>query len=168
MVTSPSQIQLIRDKRRALDDEMAKIEGAIAKLDEKLVMLREQAKDFETAERVLLSLSGDDDRAQEIASESEGTGKPQGIPTTPDMIIRALDDAGSRGKPGLQPHEILTFIKSKWWPQATNHDVSPVVWRMAKDGRLSKDQMGNYGLSRHDSTLRRRLKAFAESDDNAA
>ena len=161
MAPRTPKIRLLRDKRRALDDLIVKAEAELAKL-------REEAKDFEIAERVLLSLGGDDEdesgevipsivsesiaqRDAPIASKpviTEVSGKPSGTPSTPEMIIEALKTGVNQLTPGgpLSPHQILDFIKGKWWPEAQPNDINPVAWRMAKEGRLLKVEGSNYAL----------------------
>lgn len=174
MAPRTPKIRLLRDKRRALDDQIVKLETELAKL-------RQEAKDFEIAERVLLSLGGDDEDedgevllpkdsgsvahppsltvAQSAVSASRSLAmngdpanarmprKPPDVPSTPEMIFVALKEmtspiAASKTK---TPLEIMEFIKGRWWPSVTAGDISPVVWRMANERRLFKDDAG-YGL----------------------
>jgi hypothetical protein len=185
MAPRTPKIRLLRDRRRALDDQIVKLEAELAKL-------REEAKEFEIAERVLLSLGGDDeDDGQEISLSAAattssggrapiatipavvhtvigGTGlfaesgndstaqvettprKPPDIPSTPEMIFIALKEMTSPmgASKTKAPLEIMEFIKKRWWPFVTSKDISPVVWRMAHEGRLFKDDAGGYGLPR--------------------
>lgn len=183
MAPRTPKIRLLRDKRRALDDQIVKFEAELAKL-------REEAKEFEIAERVLLSLGGDDeDDGQEVslsasaqalvggratiaaipavahalAGDADSPGslvlngspatayvsrKPPGVPSTPEMILLALKEMTSPmgGSKTKAPLEIMEFIKGRWWPSVTSRDISPVVWRMANEERLFKDDAGGYGL----------------------
>jgi hypothetical protein len=159
MTPRTPKIRLLRDRRRALDDQIVKVEAELGKL-------KEEAKEFEIAERVLSSLGGDDeDESGEVLPTDSGSAalsavsimtgspilstpslteaprKPPGIPSTPEMIFLALKGA-SKTK---APFEIVEFIKEKWWPSATSKDISPVAWRLASEGRLFKDNSG-YGL----------------------
>jgi hypothetical protein len=181
MAPRTPKIRLLRDKRRALDDQIVKVEAELAKL-------KEEAREFEITERVLLSLGGDDeDEGQEIAltataapvignhttiaaksavahalagdigSQGSLNGspatayvsrKPPGAPSTPEMIILALKEMTSPmgASKTKAPLEIMEFIKGRWWPSVTSRDISPVVWRMANERRLFKDNAG-YGLT---------------------
>lgn len=183
MAPRTPKIRLLRDKRRALDEQVVKLEAELAKL-------REEAKEFEIAERVLLSLGGDDEdeggegitptNSAPVALNSasittapavlrdpsltEVPRKPQGIPSTPEMISIALKEmTSSAGASKTKtPLEITEFIKARWWSSATSKDISPVVWRMGNEGRLFKDAVGNYGLPRT------RHRSEVENDNNAA
>jgi hypothetical protein len=68
--------------------------------------------------------------------------RPDGLPTTTDMIVTALREVG---KPS-RPIEITNFIRARWWPSVTNETVCPTVCRMAKDGRLTHAE-GRYFLN---------------------
>jgi hypothetical protein len=149
METETAKIRLIRDKRQAIDDE-------IAKLESKLVSLRDQAKDFETAERVLASLGFYDKEfpsraTNQLLSKKEpnpgATGKPPGIPTMPEMITEVLRRNNQLTDETKTPSQVLDAIKKEWWATATSTDISPVMWRMAKEGRLVRYPEGGYRLS---------------------
>lgn len=147
MKTGTSKIQLIRDKLHALNSEIARLEAEIARL-------RDQAKDYVIAERVWASLGFDDEespRREANTSSSENdlsvAGKPPGIPTMPDMIVEVLRRNDQLTDEVKSPSQVLEIIKKEWWPTATSTDISPVMWRMAKDGRLVRYPEGGYRLS---------------------
>jgi hypothetical protein len=199
MATRTPKIRLLRDRRRAIDDQIATLENTLVNTQLELAKLREDAREFEIAERVLLSLGDDDeDEGQEISlsatgavvvggraiipsdasvkaddtgddATAQGAGaprKPPDIPSTPDMIFSALKELTSAaGSPKMKtPLEIMEFIRERWWPSVTSKDISPVVWRLANERRLSKDDAGNYGLP---PPIIRRPLPRAGSDNNA-
>jgi hypothetical protein len=130
------KIRLLRDKRRELDDKIVMMKAELAQM-------LEQATEFEIAERVLLSLGGDDeDQDGNKPEEETASGKPPRIPSTPDMIIAAIRKVQPMRGTGVLPSNILDIIRSKWWPEAQPKDINPVAWRMAREGRLSK--IGGY------------------------
>jgi hypothetical protein len=61
--------------------------------------------------------------------------KPEGLPPMPEMITTAIRVAGR----GLEPREMTAFIRQKWWPNVKGESVSPIAWRMARQGQLKKD-----------------------------
>ncbi|MCA1456402.1 hypothetical protein I6F35_24855 [Bradyrhizobium sp. BRP22] len=71
--------------------------------------------------------------------ETKTSGKPEGTPTTPNMILALLREAHAQGKQGLEPREMQIAIGKRWWPSVKSEDVGPTAWRMWKDGRLAKD-----------------------------
>src|SRR5260370_39713986 len=95
-----SKLKMTQDKRRAISRQ-------ITAQREVLSALEAQERDLETAERVLTALELES--VPEIAPEREQspeietppaerpTGKPEGIPTMPEMIVEALKDANARG-----------------------------------------------------------------------
>lgn len=147
MRTGSSKIQLIRDRLQGINAKIARLENEIASL-------HEQAKDYVIAERVWTSLEFDDEespRREASPSPSENdlsvTGKPPGIPTMPDMIVEVLRRNDQLTDEVKSPSQVLEIIKKEWWPNATSTDISPVMWRMAKDGRLVRYAEGGYRLS---------------------
>ncbi len=64
--------------------------------------------------------------------------KPLGLPPVPLMIMEALENAESAGKPGLTPQAMVSYVRNKYWPEAGNPDIGSTAWRMWKDGRLAK------------------------------
>jgi hypothetical protein len=118
---------------------------------------RAEAAEFDAAERVWLRLFGSDDddtpesnvetlnqmsepelRALGIGSGVELRRKPAGVPPVPEMILEALGLAQAAGKPGLTPQAMVSFVRSKYWPDAGNPDIGSAAWRMWKAGRLTK------------------------------
>jgi hypothetical protein len=134
---SPSLAQIRSGKQAALD-EAARYDALAAKS-------RAKAADYEAAERVWFALGGDE--ADESAGSSEESTpkaapprkKPAGIPPIPEIIIECLAGAANAGLPGLEPNQILEWVRSKYWPNAESTDVGSTAWRMWKGGRLVKD-----------------------------
>jgi hypothetical protein len=148
MKTGTSKIHLIRDKLQAINSEIARLEDEIARL-------REQANDYVIAERVWASLGLEDEEIPRRATSTSSNGndhlrptsKPPGIPTMPDMIVEVLKRNDQLTDEVKSPSQVLEIIKKEWWPTATSTDISPVMWRMAKDGRLVRYPEGGYRLS---------------------
>ena len=145
MVRIP-KLRLLREKKRAALQEIAKLEARIAEL-------RVLVSDYDIADRVLASLSaieGGDDIDIQIEAELEAdTGalvgpiglneaaqqeverkKPKGVPTVPEMIYEALRLAAARGENGLEPAAMLKFIQEKYWPTAGSSDIGSTAWRL--------------------------------------
>jgi hypothetical protein len=127
--------------------------SAAAKYDNLAVKARAEAADYEAAERVWLKMAPDSASenipvaysvgnyvgpSQTSAIAAMAYKKPSGVPPVPEMIIEALAEASEHGTPGLTPQGLLSFVKQKYWPEATNPDVGSTAWRMWKAGRLSK------------------------------
>jgi hypothetical protein len=134
-----SKLQLVQHKRRKLALKIAEHREALAALEA-------QERDLEVAERVLVSLDEDTDTEpiadpnEAAPAATESTGKPDGIPTMPEMIYEALKDAKARGQRGLEPKDITAFIAAKWWPDVKINNVGPIAWRLYKSDKLAKRQ----------------------------
>lgn len=139
-----SKLKLVQYKRRAIAQK-------IAQQRDVLTALEAQERDLEIAERVLASLDADDQPElvlepvtepdpEPANSNVEQSGKPDGIPTMPEMITEALRDAKARGLKGLEPKDIAAYIASKWWPGVKINNVGPIAWRLYKNSRLAKRQ----------------------------
>jgi len=146
------RLRLLREKKRAALQEIAKLEITIAEL-------RSLVGDYEITERVLGSLSdGDDDDIQEEIDIEAKTGaligpfmgpsltseeeverrKPHGVPTVPQLIYEALRQAAMLGENGLEPAAMLEFVRKKYWPTAVSSDIGSTAWRLWKVGKLRK------------------------------
>jgi hypothetical protein len=74
---------------------------------------------------------------------ANGTPRPDGIPTVPQMVTILLQEAEQAGKPGLHSTEIMQAINDRWWPGVATNLVMPTVYRcisrqywFAKRGKL--------------------------------
>lgn len=68
--------------------------------------------------------------------------KPEGLPSIATMIVTVLQEAGK----AKRPVEIADYVRKRWWPTVSTTTVNALVWRMAKEGRLTW-QDGRYGLN---------------------
>jgi hypothetical protein len=142
-------IRTIRAKKREALSEAQTLEERAAKK-------RAEASEYEAAERVWARLFGADDDSPDGVVETLnqmteadlrviGVGggvelrrKPSGVPPVPEMILESLRLAQAQGKPGLTPQAMVGFVRTKYWPEASNPDIGSTAWRMWKDGRLAK------------------------------
>jgi hypothetical protein len=167
MPQSPN-LRVIRTKKQELL-------AAAARYDELSAKARAEAAEFDAAERVWMKLFGSDnpsdllsdgDQAMAAISqmsdaERQSIGadgnlieirrKPSGLPPVPEMILEALRLAESEGKAGMSPQAMVSYVRNKYWPEATNPDIGSTMWRMWKDGRLAKPDENSsvYVIARH-------------------
>ena len=120
-------VSLVAERRKAVEARRAELRSELHHLEAELLELV-------TAERVFQRLTG-------IQTEEEETeaGKPDNIPSMPEMIISALEEVMRSGSQGLQPAGIASFIRAKWWPEVQINNVGPIAWRMWKRNQLRKD-----------------------------
>jgi hypothetical protein len=141
-----SKLKQVQYKRRVVSQK-------ITQHREILATLEAQERDLEIAERVLAELETSPEPELALEPQPEvpqhvtltavdlvAGGKPEGIPTMPDMIFEALRDAKARGLKGLEPKDITAFISAKWWPDVKITNVGPIAWRLYKSERLTKRQ----------------------------
>jgi hypothetical protein len=144
----PASLQTIRSKRNELLASAAKYDALAEKA-------RKEAADYEAAERVWLKLFPQEAESyhvvprsslpvDDLAEAQTILRKPLNVPSVPDMIITALTEAD--GRP-LSPNALLTFVQTRYWPEARTADVGSTAWRMWKDGRLTRPAQGLYALS---------------------
>ncbi len=133
------KLRLLRERQREVDDEIARAKAALAALET-------QASELKIAERVLASLSIDEDDDDTDApggaapnghDPADTARKPDGIPTMPEMIIQAISNAAAGGR-GLEPKKMTEYIDKRWWPGVPGNAVSPIAWRMHKRKELAK------------------------------
>jgi len=133
-------IGLIQARRRkiaeALEQERVRHEKVVAGLQTEL-------EELTIAERVFVKLSSEGNAASQ---QETPVGKPEGLPAVSEMIKEALSHHLKLGSPGLAPAGMLSYIRGKWWPEATSNDVGPVAWRMEQNGSLERLETGEYAL----------------------
>lgn len=130
-IMSTDSFALLRARRREIAEEAKELRG-------RLEALETEDAELESAEKVLLRF-GTVPSEPVARPSSDFTGKPEGTPTTPNMILALLKEAqGHQGKVGLEPREMQILISKRWWPSVKSEDVGPTAWRMWKEGRLAK------------------------------
>ena len=117
-----------------------KVEAAkeLASLEERRVQLEQWVRDLTTTERTLARICDVDLPEPEVRqTDAYKRKKPKDIPSVFDMAATIIRD---RGMEFVEANDILNGIKTRWWPDATNNDISPSLWRLAtKDDRLRKE-----------------------------
>jgi hypothetical protein len=166
MPQSPN-LRVIRAKKQELL-------ATATRYDELAAKARAEAAEFDAAERGWMKLFGanaapnhgmhDDQDQMTQPPESdrlmlpddnnaiEVRRKPSGLPPVPEMILEALRLAESEGKSGMNPQAMVSYVRSKYWPEAPNPDIGSTMWRMWKDGRLAKPDGSSsiYVIARHE------------------
>lgn len=123
------------------------IAAAISDYTTKIDDLRKELPDLDVAERVLKRLSPSADEGPittvfmtlgaQLAEKDANKIKPADIPTMPEMIIEAIKNI-DHGHVGLMPADVVKYIAHTYWSGVRPELVGPIMWRMAKEGRLSK------------------------------
>ncbi len=129
------------------------IRASIAKYEGKIAPLRAEETELVIAQSVIARLSGSEKPTEAIehathfkkaiphkkkASKNNGTDRPTGSPTTPEMIKDVIVAEMKSGGVGLANKDLVARIDSKWWPGVDPNYIIPTAWRLAKEGRLGK------------------------------
>lgn len=114
--------------------------------------LQAEFEEIEGAIRVV-SRFASSTAAKESPAESKldsstklGPQRPNGIPTNFEMAQIAIRDAVKNGKPGLTASEIVDEISKRWWPGLQGPQILPIIYQLAKRGRLNKGEDGHFRL----------------------
>ena len=121
-------------------DLRKKLQGDIERKRAELEELLAQDAEYQTAERVLLSI-GATAIAPEAKSpaQADDKAKDDDAPSTvPDMIIAVIQEAYAESHRGVTGGEIFATIQRRWKPDAKSDGVRPVIWRLEKGGRIKK------------------------------
>jgi hypothetical protein len=155
-----------------IQQELRNLRGEIENLRKVLAHKEARLNELSIAERVLSSLSNEPEERAPLTtaaaveetvrlvdatdatvvkptwSNKRGP-KPEGAPTMSVMILTALKEAREDGRKGMEPKDIAAYVAKKWWPSVTINAVGPIVWRMYKQGKLSKRE-SKYFLPKKD------------------
>ncbi|MDH3263449.1 MAG: hypothetical protein OEM24_05580 [Paracoccaceae bacterium] len=121
-------------RMRAVEQEMARHHDGISACEAELAELR-------VAEKVLARLSGakrpeaGEDRAEKEAATPST--KPEGIPAMTEMILAILRETSAAG---MEPKDIASVVRERWWPDVDGVRVSTAAWQLWKRGELEKDE----------------------------
>ena len=131
----------IQKRREQIERGRAKLLQQLDDLNREQQRLEQEAQELDIAARVLNRLSPDEtEQSKNYTPPWTKPGKkPDGIPAMSDMIQTVLLAAEKDGIAELETQNIVNAIRIKWWPDAQNNDVAPVLWRQAKIGRLIKN-----------------------------
>ncbi|UFX45332.1 hypothetical protein HAP47_0000920 [Bradyrhizobium sp. 41S5] len=132
VIMTTDSFTLLRARRREIAEEAKELRT-------RLQALESEDGELESAEKVLLRFGAVPSEPVARPASDFSSGKPEGTPTTPNMILSLLKEAKAQGKEGLEPKEMQIAIARRWWPSVKSEDVGPTAWRMWKDGRLDKE-----------------------------
>ena len=122
------------DTLQALEARRREIAAQIAKL-------QAEEDELAVAERVLRRLAG---TAGVKTPVPIGAARPSGAPTTFEMADMVLASAEKEGKSGLFAGELVEAIRNRYWPGLVSQQIMPMIYQMARDGRLHKTPDGKF------------------------
>ena len=147
--------------------EVAELEG---RHEVALAYLKQERIELETAVRVFDRFHDRPDFSDLLPSakaDEPEVRKPEGIPTMPEMIMGALAEAAIDTGQWMEPKEIVSVIRRRWWPDAPSTSVGPIAWRMAKEGRIKK-QGGVYTVLANEAPSAADISDLTEISESEA
>ncbi|WP_349363446.1 MAG: hypothetical protein ABL307_14810 [Roseitalea porphyridii] len=117
---------------------VARGEAEIARHQKAIEDTRTRINDARVTLRTLQSMGVDASARQPATEPAPGADQM----TVPEMINRVLEKEGK----GLEPMEVMASITTHFGVHPDPNHVRPSLWRMAKAGRLVKDDDGKYRL----------------------
>jgi len=116
-----------------IDERLRQISAEVARLQKEADELMIAKRVFEKYSIKSLDRNGTRDNIS-----GEGRPRPNGTPTTFEMVEFVLADAEKAGNDGLAPNELVQAIAARYWPGLVGSQILPHVYRLAKEGRFLK------------------------------
>ena len=142
-------------KLKQVQDRLRVVTSEIADLRSKMDALNCEAEELAIAVRVLQRLSDDTDTADSSEENIETpalvdkalrfTSRPEGLPTTYEMVVSVLREAKEDGVQKLSAMEIVSRIDAKYWKGIDPNAIRPSLHRFAEKKRINK-RGTNYSL----------------------
>lgn len=140
------------DERSLITTRRLELDVLRKQLEKKLSELEAEDAELAQAERVIERLqllqaepvtpSGRVRLRRRPSSEPtvprEGEPRPEGIPTTREMIVTVLTEAKAAGKRGLTGKQLAMAIGERWWPGIGFNSVLPEASRLVKKDIIRK------------------------------
>lgn len=121
-----------------------KIESRLASIEAIIAALGKEKEDLLTAQRVIRQLNGAPETV--VAGLKVGAPRPEGIPTTFEMVEFVLRSAEKEGKAGLSISELIGEIRKRYWPGLTGPQIAPIIYGFASSERILKNDAGIFRL----------------------
>ena len=150
MLSPPDQITRIEARKRKLADEMDRLEQEMDKLNAALEVIRllEKEAGSETApSAVKEEREANPDETNGVPKNTTaklGPPRPNGAPTNFEMVDMILASAEKEGKDGLAISELISEMRSRYWPGLKDVQVSAPIYSFVRKGRLKKTPGGKF------------------------
>ncbi|WP_299688517.1 hypothetical protein [uncultured Tateyamaria sp.] len=132
-------------------NRLEEIEASIAAIQAKIALLEAERAEILGALEVLGRYIQPQEkqvrkRTRPTTKSSEGTPRPDGIPTIWEMTQEIL---ATSPNDCLTIDEIVSAMAETWWPGLHKTQVAPTIYNFAsdKDGRLEKPERGKFKLA---------------------
>jgi hypothetical protein len=126
-----------------LDQEMDKLNAAL-----EVIRLLEMEANDEIVAPVVSEATGTKANESDAAAENKnpklGPPRPSGCPTNFQMVDMILASAEKEGKDGLTISEIISEMRTRYWPGLKDVQVSAPIYAFVRQGRFKKTPGGKF------------------------
>jgi hypothetical protein len=147
MLSPLDQITRIEARKRKLSEEMSRLESEMDKLNDALEVIRmlemEAASEAAPAGEPPMS-ENESDTPSESAPTKLGPPRPSGCPSNFEMVDMILASAEREGKDGLTISELISEMRTRYWPGLKDVQVSAPIYSFVRKGRLKKTPSGKF------------------------
>lgn len=123
--------------------EIQRIEIRQSEIEEKIAVLQKESDELTTTLRVIARFA-DGASAVRKPLASTVSPRPDGLPTTFEMVEAVLISAAESSGHGLNGREIVEAISERFWPGVATTQILPSVYRFRKSNRLRKTKAGRF------------------------
>lgn len=139
-----------------------KIEARQREIAKEIERLQGEARNLEIAMDVAKEFGVDSPVEAEIPDQvvvngeihKLGPPRPSGCPTNFEMVDMILASAEKEGKDGLPISEIISEMRTRYWPGLNDPQVSAPIYSFVRQGRLKKTPSGKF----------KRIKKFSDEE----
>jgi hypothetical protein len=121
-----------------MSDEVQKIEARKKEIAQGMAAFERELKELDIALAVLGRLNP---KPPDKPRDPLMAPRPEGIPTTFEMVEIVLEDAEKAGRDGLTGKELVEEIGKKFWPGVKAPQILPIIYGFVPD-RLHKTPTG--------------------------
>jgi hypothetical protein len=128
----------------SMDINLTKIAAREKEIAEAIKDLEREAADLAATRRVFERWNGGNSASQrDIEKAPEKAPRPEGAPTTWEMVAEILKAGPTEG---LGSTALIESIRNKYWPGLTTGQILPTIYGFKKTNRLKKDKKGRWTL----------------------
>ena len=122
----------------------SKINIRLQELDALIEKADSERQELLIAKKVMSRFNESAKFAAPVIANGKGSARPEGTPTTFEMVEKVLAAAELSGKDGLGISEVVNEIRQAFWPGLTNPQIAPQIYQFALNGRINKTKNGKF------------------------
>jgi hypothetical protein len=145
-----------------IQDAARKIEARQREIAKEIVLLQEESNELGIALKVIMRLEPDSSAVPEAPTETHtedetpklGPPRPSGCPTNFQMVDMILASAEKEGKDGLTISELISEMRTRYWPGLKDVQVSAPIYSFVRQDRLRKTPGGKFKRIKQQDAVR--------------